>query len=154
MTILLITAHQQSKPLESVSSKSEGSFTEGIMWTSLTNGHDYNLRYDGDYLYVDWVNVPPDVKTAGGFVRGEMKKSPDGKWRGKTHLRMPCAYTLGRGAFARSFTNWCSSETEIEIDLLSDKRIEGVNTGSEKFNCKKCEAEGKVEQKPFTWIPR
>lgn len=154
VTAILITAHQRTKPLESVSSKNEGSFTEGILWTSLTSGHDFNLRQDGDYLYADWVNVPPDIKTAGGFLRSEMKKSSDGKYRGKTHLRMPCTYTQGRGAFARTFTNWCSRDVDIEIDFLSDKRIEGVSTGTAKFDCRKCEAEGKAEQKPFAWIPK
>ena len=154
VTAILITAHQQAKPLGSVS-KTEGSFSSGTLWTSLTTGYDYNLKQDGDYLYVDWVNIPPDVKAAGGFARDELKKSPDGKWRGKANARLPCTYTQGRGAFARTFTNWCSRDDRaIEIDLMSDKRIEGIGTASEKFNCKKCEPEGKTEQKPFTWIPK
>ncbi len=154
VTALLVIAHQRAAPLESATSKSDGSFTEGTVWTSLTTGHDFNLRQDGDYLYVDWVNPPPDVKAAGGFRRSEMKKGLDGKWRGKTNLRFPCTYTQGRGAFARNFTNWCSRETDIEIDLLSDKRIEGLGIGQEKFDCRKCKAEGPVENKPFTWIPK
>jgi S1-C subfamily serine protease len=148
---LLVTAHQQAKPLEAASGDS---FTAGTVWTSLTTGRDYNLKQDGDYLYVDWLNVPPDIKTAGGFSRDELKRSQDGKWRGKIHQRLPCTYTQGRGAFARSVTNWCSREGNIEIDLMSDKRIEGIGTSSEKFDCKKCEAEGKAEEKPFTWIPK
>ena len=154
VTTLLVTAHQQAKPLESVASKSDGSFTEGTVWTSLTTGHDYNLRQDGDYLYVDWVNIPPAVKEAGGFLRVELKKSSDGKWRGKVHTRLPCRYTTGHGAYARNVTNWCSVERDQEIDLLSDKRIEGISTAWEKFDCKKCEAEGTAETKPFTWIPK
>lgn len=95
---LLVTAHQQAKPLESVASKSGDSFTAATLWTSITTGHDYNLRQDGDYLYVDWVNVPPDVKTAGGFLRSEMKKGSDGKWRGKrTHVcPAPTRKAVGR----------------------------------------------------------
>jgi len=154
VTALLVIAHQQAKPLESVARKINGSFTDGTVWTSLTSGHDYNLKQDGDYFYVDCVNLSPDVKTAGGFLRSELKKSSDGKWRGKSHLRLPCTYTMGRGAFARNFSNWCSLETDIEIDLISDKRIEGITTGSEKFNCQKCTAEGGVVHKPFTWIPK
>jgi len=56
-------------------------------------------------------------------------------------------------AFARNYTNWCSIDSDIEIDLMSDKRIEGISTTSEKFNCMKCEPE-KAERKPFTWIPK
>ena len=154
VTDLLVTARQQLTPLASVPSKSDESFTTGIVWTSLTTGRDYNLRQDGEYLYSDWVNVPPEIKAAGAFTRSEMKKAPDGKWRGKVHSRLPCTYTVGRGVFARQFVNWCSAETDTEIDLLSNKRIEGFGTGWEKFDCRKCKMEGKIEQKPFTWIPK
>jgi hypothetical protein len=150
---LLVTAHQHAKPLNSIASRSEDSLTEGIVWTSLMSGHDYSLRQDGDYLYVDWVNVPPEIKTAGGFVRSKLKKSPDGKWRGKAHSRLPCTYQKGLGVYARNVTNWCSRNDDTEIDLLSDKRIEGIGTSWEKFDCKKCEPEG-VGQKPFRWIPK
>lgn len=150
---LLITARLQAKPLESVA-RTENSLTGGTIWTSMTSGHDYTMRQDGDYIYVDWVNVAPELKTAGGFLRSELKKSSDGKWRGKSNTRLPCTYTQGRGAFARSFTNWCTVERDIEIDSLSDKRIEGISTASEKYDCRKCESQGKVEQKPFTWIPK
>lgn len=150
--VLLITAHQQVKSLDSVASKSDGSFT-GTVWTSITTGHDYNIRQDADYMYIDWVNVPLDVKTAGGFARSELKKSPDGKWRGKGHQRLPCTYTRAVTGL-HNFTNWCSRDDDIEIDLMSGKRIEGIITGSEKFDCKKCEAQGGVEHKPFTWIPK
>ena len=154
VTALLITAHQQATPLTSVSNRIDESLTAGRIWTSLTSGRDYNLRQDGEYLYFDWINIPPEVKTAGGFLRSELKRGSDGKWRGKAHSRLPCTYTQGRGVFARQFVNWCSAETDSEIDLLSDRRIEGIGTGWEKFNCRKCQMEGKVEQKPFTWIPK
>ena len=152
ITALRVTAHQQATPLESVSASSGGSFTKGTLWTSVTGGHDLNLKQDGDYLYIDWASIPAETKTAGGFARSEMKKSPDGKWRGKIHSRLPCTYTRGLGVYARSYTNWCSADFDIEIDLMSDKRIEGVSTGFEKFNCSKCE--GKLQQKPFIWIPK
>jgi S1-C subfamily serine protease len=150
---LLVTAHQQVKPLESVATKAENSFSAGTLWTSLTSGHDYNLRQDGDYLYVDWVNVPDNVKTAGGFLRSELKKNSDGKWRGKAHARLPCTYTKGLGVYARTYTNSCSRDDDMEIDLMSDKRIEGIAAYWRKFDCKKCEAK-EVEQRPFTWIPK
>jgi S1-C subfamily serine protease len=150
---LLVTAHQQAKSLESVASKSGDSFTASTLWTSLTTGHDYNIRQDGDYLYIDWVNIPPDIKAAGGFLREELKKSPDGKWRGKGHSRLPCTYKRGWGQYAQNVINWCSREDDMEIDLLSDKRIEGIAVRWGKFDCKKCEAQG-VEDKPFTWIPK
>jgi V8-like Glu-specific endopeptidase len=152
VTKLLVTANQQAKPLDSVASTGDG-LTGGTVWTSLTSGRDYTVRQDGDYLYTDWVSIPPEIKTAGGFSRSELKKGPDGKWRGKNHARLPCTYTRGLGVYARTITNWCSREDDMEIDLLSDKRIEGISVGWQKFECNKCEAKG-VEHKPFTFIPK
>jgi hypothetical protein len=57
------------------------------------------------------------------------------------------------GAYARTVTNWCSRQDDIEIDLLSDKRIEGISVGWQKFDCKNCEPK-EVEHKPFTLIPK
>jgi V8-like Glu-specific endopeptidase len=152
VTALLVTAQKQGKPLESVA-KSGDSLAGGTIWTSMTSGRDFSIKQDGDYLYIDLVSIPVNIKNAGGFMRDELKKSPDGKWRGKIHARLPCNYTKGLGVYARNITNWCSREDDLEIDLLSDKRIEGIGTYWEKFNCKKCEPEV-VEQKPFTWIPK
>ena len=53
-----------------------------------------------------------------------------GKWRGKANARFPCTYRKGLGAYAQNVTNWCSLHNDIEIDSLSDKRIEGIATGS------------------------
>jgi hypothetical protein len=152
VTKLLVTAHQQTQPLDSVANRGD-SLMGDTVWTSLTSGRDYTMRQDGDYLYMDWVSIPPEIKTAGGFARSELKKSPDGKWRGKSHARFPCTYTRGLGAYARTITNWCSREDDVEIDLLSDKRIEGFSVGWQKFECKNCEGKG-VENRPFTLIPK
>jgi len=149
---LLVTARREAKPLPSVASKEEG-LTGGALWTSLTSGRDYTIRQDGDYLYMDWVSIPAQIKAAGGFNRSELKKSSDGKWLGHVHARLPCTYTKGLGAYARTITNWCSREDDMEIDFLSDKRIEGISVGWQKFDCKSCEAKG-VEHKPFTLIPK
>jgi S1-C subfamily serine protease len=61
VTALLVAARQQPKPLESVASKNDVSFTGSTLWTSLTSGRDYSIRHDGDYLYGDWVSIPPQV---------------------------------------------------------------------------------------------
>jgi len=148
---LLISAHQQVKPLGSITSNGNG--IASTVWTSLTSGRDYTIRTDGDYLYMDWVSIAPEIRTAGGFTRSELKKGPDGKWHGKSHARLPCTYTKGLGAYARNFTNWCSRDDDVEIDLLSEKRIEGISVGWQKFDCRKCEAKS-IEQKSFTLIPK
>ncbi len=151
---LLLVAHQQARPLDSVADRDDATSTAGTLWTSITGGRDLSIRRDGDYLYVDWVSIPPDVKTAGGFVRDELKKSPDGKWLGKRHSHLPCKYDAGGWREHYFVTHWCSRHIDIEIDLLSDKRIEGIFTGLEKFDCSKCEAKGGIEVTRFTWIPK
>jgi V8-like Glu-specific endopeptidase len=152
VTELLVTARQQGKPLDSIASKADG-LTGGTIWTSLTSGRDYSIRQDGDFLYMDWISIPTEVKAAGGFSRTELKKSSDGKWRGQNHARIPCSYTAGYGAYAQTITNSCGLEGDAEIDLLSDKRIEGIALRWEKVDCRKCEPRG-VEHKTFTLIPK
>ncbi len=153
-TALLLTARQKVKPLETSAGETEGSFTKGAVWTSLTSGHDLNVRQDGNYMYVDVIDIPQSLKAGGGFVRSELKEDADGKWRGKERERLCCSYTVGHGIYARELTNWCTTELDMEIDLMSPRRIEGISTRHEKFDCKKCEWSGKPEQKPFTWIPK
>lgn len=150
---LVVTAHQRTTSLASIADKAESTLSNGAVWTSLTSGRDYTIRQDGDYLYMDWTNIPQQIKDAGGFSRSELKKGPDGKWHGKNRARLPCQYTKGLGAYARTYTNWCSRDDDAEIDLLSDKRIEGISIGWQKFNCSKCEAKDE-ERKSFTLIPK
>jgi S1-C subfamily serine protease len=150
---LVVTAQQHAVPLASVANKTESTLSNGTVWTSLTTGRDYTIRQDGGYLYMDWISIPAEIKSAGGFSRSELKKEPDGKWHGKTRMRLPCQYTRGLGAYARTYTNWCSLEDDAEIDVLSDKRIEGISVGWRKFDCRKCEAK-QEERKPFTLIPK
>lgn len=150
---LLVTAHQHVASLASVANKTESTLSNGTVWTSLTSGRDYTIRQDGDYLYMDWVNIPQQIKDAGGFSRSELKKGSDGKWHGKARAHLPCQYTRGLGAYARTYTNWCSREDDAEIDLMSDKRIEGISIGWQKFDCRKCEAK-EEERKSFTLIPK
>ncbi|MFZ0761635.1 MAG: trypsin-like peptidase domain-containing protein [Candidatus Sulfotelmatobacter sp.] len=150
---LLVTAHQHAAPLASVADKTESTLSNGTVWTSLTTGRDYSIRQDGDYLYMDWISIPAEIKNAGGFSRSEMRKGADGKWHGKARMRLPCRYTRGLGAYARTVTNWCSREDDAEIDFLSDKRIEGISIGWQKFDCRKCEAK-EEERKSFALIPK
>lgn len=141
---LLAKAHEQPKPLDSVAGKGQDGFAAGTVWTSLVSGQDYTFRQDVDYLYVERINIPPEIEKRGGFMRGELKKSPDGKWRGKVHSLFPCQYL--------NAVNSCLLAGDYEIDLLSDKRIEGIGPYF-KYTCKKCEVK-KVERMPFTLIPK
>lgn len=150
---LVLTANQRATPLDSAANGTEATLSNATVWTSLVTGRDYTIRQDGDYLYMDWISIPMEIKNAGGFSRSELKKESDGKWRGKARMRLPCQYTRGFGAYAQTYTNWCSLETDTEIDLLSERRIEGISVDWKKFDCRKCETKD-GERKSFTLIPK
>lgn len=127
------------------SAESHSSAAQSSVWTSLESGRDYKLRFDGDFLYTEWVNQPEQLRNAGAFMRGELRKRTDGTYVGKTNALLPCAYF--------NQVRWCRTEASIEIQHLSLSRIEGVADGWEKFNCRKCQGE-KATRKEFTWIPK
>jgi hypothetical protein len=136
--------HQPAKPPSTVGNDdNDRGFTDGTTWTSISGGNDFKIRQDGDYLYVDLLNS--NLSAVGGFQREELKKGPDGKWLGKGHSRLPCEY--------RDVIKECNHEFDVEIDLLSDKRIEGTLANWKKYDCEKCEPDGLV-QLPFTWVPK
>jgi hypothetical protein len=91
------------------------------VWTDTTDGTEFKLRKEGDNLY------------ATGFTsRMEIRRGPDGKWRGKS-----LGIVDGDGKS-------CTEENEIEIDLISDWRIEGVMNTPKAFDIQKCVGNGTV----------
>jgi hypothetical protein len=106
---------------------------------------------DGDYLYSDWVNLPSQLQGTSAFARSEVKKEPDGRWRGKSHAFLPCQYNDPWTGQAR--VNWCRMDTDIVVDRLSDTRIEGSTETWPKMDCRKCQPK-ETKQVPFTLIPK
>jgi hypothetical protein len=93
------------------------------------------------------------------FERFEVKKSGD-KWIGKARSNLPYEYKSSYTDFWKtgqtvgtSNIRWCRSEVDFEIDSLSAARIEGRAQNPTSFDAKKCKP-GKLEWKPFTWIPK
>ncbi len=72
---MLISARQPTKPLDSVGSNTAEGLSEGKLWTSVTSGHDYNLRQDGNYLYLDLIDIPPEMKSGGGIKTGRIEET-------------------------------------------------------------------------------
>ncbi len=144
----LLTQLHEVRPLDIVQSLHK---TEPIReishatWTSLTNGRDYSVRVDGDYIYSEWVNMPKELQGTGAFVRSELKKGTDGSWHGKSRAYIPCNH--------HATVKWCKQEQDLEIDKLSDSRIEGIATNWDSFDCGKCSPKN-VHQQPFAWIPK
>lgn len=129
------------------------------IWTSMTSGRDYRLRIDGDYLYTEWINLPPQLQTTAAFMRSELKKDGD-KWVGKVRSNLPYEFKSSYADFwttgqrmGTENVNWCAVEVEFEIDKITDTRIEGRAMRAKSFDAKKCKP-GKLEWQPFSWIPK
>ena len=129
------------------------------IWTSLKSGRDFRVRIDGNYIYTEWVNLPPVLQSTAAFMRTELKKDGE-KWIGKVRLNLPYAFKSSYMDFWRTGqqmgtenVNWCRDESEFEIDSMSDSRIEGQSLSPSSFDVKKCKP-GKKEWQTFTWIPK
>jgi hypothetical protein len=160
-SIAALLKNSTVQPLTSVPKSTAKSSRERseTVWTSLTSGRDFKLRVDGDYLYAEWINLPPVLQSTAAFIRYELKKDGN-KWVGKVTSNLPFSYNSSYMDFWRTGqqigtqnVNWCRSESSIEIDSLADSRIEGQSLSPMSFDAKKCKP-GKRELKTFTWIPK
>jgi S1-C subfamily serine protease len=124
-------------------------------WKSLVTGTTKLVRRDGDRIYVETV-LPDAQKNAGCFNMAELQQK-GAVFSGTNRSRCFCEYTLGLGVYARTYTNWITDQTQVEITNIAPTRIEGramVRPTGSKFNCKK----GTYSKPPsdwlsFTWIP-
>jgi len=115
-------------------------------WTSMTTGHDYSIRIDGDYMYADRTNLTDAVKMSGTFERGELRKSGE-HWVGKMVLHFGC--------FCKRRKTACAVDADIDIASMSASRIEGkmLTWDWKKFNgCKDRAEDAKMDS--FVWIPK
>jgi hypothetical protein len=160
--IVPLMANSAVQPL-GTSSKTVASSPAGLskekIWTSMTSGRDFKMRIEGDYIYTEWINLPPQLQTTTAFMRSELKKDGD-KWIGKARSNLPYSYKASYMDFWRNGQQtgtenmkWCTLENDFEIDKISDSRIEGRALASKSFDAKKCKP-GKLEWQPFTWIPK
>jgi len=147
------------QPLGAVKRTPASELSSGeTIWTSMTSGRDYKVRIDGDYIYVEWVNLPPALQGTIAFVRSELKKDGD-KWVGKSRSNLPYTFKSSYMDFWKTGqqmgtenVNWCTLEGDFEIDKMSDARIEGRTYGSKSLDVKKCKQQGKPEWQSFVWI--
>lgn len=116
------------------------------VWTSLTAGLDYKIRIDGDYIYARCLNPPTRWQLSGTFLNFEFKKVGE-KWVGRRIFKGPYNGVVGGPPI------WCQTETDAEINEVTNSRIEGRAMSWSAVNVKTCQPEGAV-WKPFTWIPK
>jgi hypothetical protein len=134
-------ADAQAAAAQQAASKADSTLAANErVWTSMTSANDFKVRIDGDYIYIQRINLPPDLQSHGAFMRAELKKTGD-KWVGK---------------YVFNYPPWGSCnpmQADYEIDMLSENRIEGKSLVLKSINPKKCWPET-TEMKPFTWIPK
>lgn len=145
-TILALLSNSTVQPLGTIHKDSTvtGTSSDGKVWSSLASGRDYKLRMDGEFIYAEWVNIPPALASTAAFMRSELKKNGD-KWVGKVRSNLPYNYYAN--------IKWCRIEADIEIDKISDTRIEGRAMNFKSINVRKCQPE-KATWETFAWIPK
>jgi hypothetical protein len=124
-------------------------------WKSLMSGTSKIVRRDGNRLYVETV-LPDAQKNAGCFNLAELQKQGD-IFSGTGRMSCVCEYTMGLGAYARTYTNRFTDQSEIEITKIGSTRIEGrwmVYPTATKFDCHKGKySKPASEWQSFAWIP-
>jgi hypothetical protein len=144
--IALVLTNSAVRPFGAISNTEPNAVSptpQERLWTSMTAGYDMKLRIDGDFIYVT-VILPSALQSTAAYNRAEFKKTGD-KWVGKKILYLPIKYRAG--------VKWCRVEGDVEIDKLSETRIEGKASSWNAIDAKKCEPEH-PEIRPFVWIPK
>jgi hypothetical protein len=117
---------------------------EERVWTSMTTARDYKLRMDGEHIYMQWVTLPSNLAATQAFARADLNKLGT-KWVGKSVTLLPYSTRISQV--------WCRMETEMEIDSVTDSRIEGKSMSWQSTDVKKCQPV-KAEFKDFVLIPK
>jgi Trypsin-like peptidase domain/PEGA domain len=122
------------------------------IWTSMTSGLDYKLRFEGAYIYAELLNLPARLAGTLAFVRSELRREGT-IWKGTLTAYLPCEY---RNTWTKQMeTKWFSQKLSIEISTVNPTRIEGrVQDYSGGYDCKKGQPKGSLDWKSFTWIPK
>lgn len=122
------------------------------LWKSLSTGKVRRVRFEGDFLYAETVLTEEQRKM--GFDSYELKKEPNGVYRGVTRVGFTCSYPSAWDRSPRY--NQCKFERQIEFNSVNPNRIEGRGFGppdGAKFDCKQCTYSKPALWTPFTWIP-
>jgi len=153
LAVLLLAATLCGPGLTAESARASGSeAAPARVWKSLTTGHEYRVRIEGDVLRAEWVNIPPDVARQGAYVRTECRRVGS-KWIGTTRSRLPLPCTEVTAPDGRHPSAWCSLVTRTEIDSVSADRIAGRAQAPTRLDCQACKLLD-AEWKDFTWTPK
>lgn len=127
------------------------------LWKSLSSIARYDVRLDGDYLYVERIFSQSDLveRVYSGvrrpediFSKIEAKKS-DKLYVGKVRYGGTCVNRLEQ-------QNSCAFEDQVEFTLVTPTRIEGAGLShppDAQFDCRKCTYSKPKRIFKFVWIP-
>jgi hypothetical protein len=99
------------------------------------------VRIEGEHIYVETVISEDQQKLSTIFRVGDLAKKGN-IYVGTENSRWPCK------------NNICSLQNQIEIQVLTPNRIEGIVTyPGEKMDCGSCKWTGAPGTNKFVWIP-
>ena len=142
------TVQMQEAPVSIEAPKSESADTNSgfpVRWKSMTTGLVRTLRFQGEYIYGEAV-LPDALAKAGVFFLMDVKKDGN-KYVGKVNSHIVSAPAGGKS---------CSSESPIELSLVTPERIEGrvfSPPPNAKIDWDTCIYSSPADWQQFTWIP-
>lgn len=126
------------------------------LWRSLTSGFTRKLRFDGDFIYAEWV-PSEEQEQRGDFQLQEFRKEADG-YKGTSRSRMTCQF---KNRWTSQFEpKQCAIEGSLELTSVTPSRIEGrarTPPKGTKFDCRRCGYKAKPSEwtwEEFVWVPQ
>ena len=127
-------------------------------WRSLTTNTVKILRQDGEYINGEMLG--PNGESIGTY---DLKRQPDGSYKGKVRGRFDCSYYTLKAFPAAWFENHCVDESEIEFTKIGANRIEGRGLGRKPppgpnktrawaDYCRSCGNSIPPTWEPFAWV--
>jgi hypothetical protein len=119
------------------------------IWHSEASHHDFNVDVTNDLFRAEWVNVPPEAKKQGVYIRTECRRS-GAKWVGTSSINMLFGVP---GAAAGKDTKICSLTVRFVVDSVSPTQITGHSESLHSFDVKTCRVQ-QTSWAAFTWTPK
>jgi hypothetical protein len=126
-------------------------------WKSLSSIARYDIRIDGDFIYVERIFSRVDLieRVYSGVARPEdIFSKIEARKNGKLYVgKIRYGGTCRTGS---ATTNSCAFEDQVEFTLVTPTLIEGASLdfpSDAKFDCRKCEYSKRKQIFKFVWIP-
>lgn len=142
-------AAQDTKPGVTAKSHTAPEPAQGKIWKSVNTSHEYLVRIEPDRLYAEWVNIPPERRKQGAYIRSECRRTGD-KWVGTTRAFMIFEEPGPNNA---KTLKGCQLTLRFEIDSITPNQITGAGDTLHDFDIDKCQVKQTGWGK-FVWVPK